>query len=100
MKKMITLLAAMLIAGAAGQAWAQAVNVQDVPGGAPVRPAFDFPQPDVMFNLWPNGAPTDNGLTGEEKDYGNHVSNVTKPTLAVFLPEEPNGPQMDNCPSR
>ena len=31
MKKMITLLAAMLIAGAAGQAWAQAVNVQDVP---------------------------------------------------------------------
>ena len=95
---MITLLAAMLIAGAAGQAWAQAVNVQDVPGGAPVRPAFDFPQPDVMFNLWPNGAPTDNGLTGEEKDYGNHVSNVTKPTLAVFLPEEPNGLALLVCP--
>ena len=65
MKKMITLLAAMLIAGTSVQLWAQAVNVQDVPGGAPARPVFDFPQPDVMFNLWPNGAPTDNGLTGE-----------------------------------
>jgi acetyl esterase/lipase len=51
-----------------------------------------------MFNLWPDGAPTDNGLTGEEKDYGNHVSNVTKPTLAVFLPEEPNGLAILVCP--
>ena len=98
MKRIITLIAAMLVAGMSGQVWAQAVNVQDVPGGMPQRPAFDFPQPDVMFNLWPDGAPTDNGLTGEEKDYGNHVSNVTKPTLAVFLPENPNGLAILVCP--
>ena len=59
---------------------------------------FHFPQPDVMFPLWPAGAPSDNGLTGEEIDYGNHVSNVTKPTLAVFLPEKPNGLAILVCP--
>lgn len=64
----------------------------------PARPVFNFPQPDLMFNLWPDGAPTDNGLTGEEKDYGNHVSNVTKPTLALFLPEKPNGLAILVCP--
>lgn len=64
----------------------------------PAAPVFNFPQPDLMFNLWPDGAPTDNGLTGEEIDYGNHVSNVTKPTLAVFLPEKPNGLALLVCP--
>jgi acetyl esterase/lipase len=48
--------------------------------------------------MWPDGAPTDNGLTGEEKDYGNHVSNVTKPTLALFFPEKPNGLALLVCP--
>ena len=65
---------------------------------APQTPVYNFPKPDVMFDLWPDGAPTDNGLTGEEKDYGNHVSNVTKPTLAVFLPEKPNGLAVLICP--
>ena len=64
----------------------------------PAAPVFNFPQPDLMFNLWPDGTPTDNGLTGEEIDYGNHVSNVTKPTLAVFLPEKPNGLALLVCP--
>lgn len=59
---------------------------------------FNFPKPDVMFDIWPNGAPTDNGLTGEEQDFGNHVANVTKPTLAVFLPEKPNGLAILVCP--
>ena len=98
MKKTIILLAALLLAGTSARLMAQAVNVQDVPGGVPERPAFDFPQPDIMFNLWPDGAPTDNGLTGEERDFGNHVSNVTKPTLAVFLPENPNGLAILVCP--
>lgn len=60
--------------------------------------AQPFPQPDRIINLWPDGAPTDNGLTGPEKDYGNHVSNVTKPTLALFLPEKPNGVALLVCP--
>lgn len=64
----------------------------------PARPVFHFPQPDLMFNLWPDGAPSSNGLSGDEIDYGNHVSNVTKPTLAVFLPEKPNGLAILICP--
>ena len=52
--------------------------------------ATGYPQPDLSFELWPDGAPSDNGLRGEEKDYGNHVSNVTRPTLSVFLPEKCN----------
>ena len=59
---------------------------------------FSFPQPDELIPLWPDGAPSDNGLTGEEIDYGNHVSNVTKPTLALFLPEKPNGLAILICP--
>lgn len=57
-----------------------------------------FPTPDVVFDLWPDGAPTDNGLTGPEQDFITHVSNVTKPTLAVFLPEKPNGLAVIVCP--
>ena len=67
-------------------------------GSAVAQPAFNFPQPDLMFQLWPEGAPSSNGLTGEEIDYGNHVSNVTKPTLALFLPEKPNGLAILVCP--
>lgn len=57
-----------------------------------------FPSPDVVFGLWPNGAPTENGLTGDEIDYGDHVSNVTEPTLSVFLPEKCNGLAILVCP--
>lgn len=64
----------------------------------PAAPVFNFPQPDQIIDLWPDGAPSDNGLTGEEKDYGNHVSNVTKPTLALFFPEKPNGLALLVCP--
>ena len=88
MKKLI-LFAALLLSGALALAQ---------PGSAVVRPVFHFPQPDVLFALWPDGAPTDNGLTGEERDFGNHVSNVTKPTLALFLPEKPNGLALLVCP--
>jgi len=65
---------------------------------APQTPVYNFPKPDVMFNLWPDGAPTDNGLTGEEIDNGTHASNITKPTLAVFLPKNPNGLAILVCP--
>jgi len=52
----------------------------------------------IVFHLWPEGAPTDNGLTGPERDYKTHVSNVTDPTLTVFLPEKPNGMAVLACP--
>lgn len=89
MKKTIITLAAALLIGCAA-AMAQG------PDAAPAQP--QWPLPDIMINLWPDGAPTDNGLTGEEKDYGNHVSNVTKPTLGIYLPEEPNGLAILACP--
>ena len=79
MKKVTVFFAAMLLGVAL--AWAQ-----------------PFPQPDRIIGLWPDGAPTDNGLVGPEKDYGNHVSNVTQPTLAFFLPEKPNGLALLVCP--
>lgn len=51
-----------------------------------------------VFNLWPNGAPTDNGLTGDECEYKDHVNNVTRPTLTVYLPDHPNGKAILACP--
>lgn len=57
-----------------------------------------YPTPNSVIELWPNGAPTDNGLTGPEKDYGDHVSNVSKPTLSIFLPEKCNGLAILVCP--
>ncbi len=59
---------------------------------------FNYPTPDYVVELWPDGAPTDNGLTGEEIDYGDHVSNVTKPILSIFLPDQPNGMAILACP--
>ena len=78
-------------------AGALAGNVQDIVSGAQ-QDLPQWPLPDLMFDLWPDGAPTDNGLTGEEIDYGNHVSNVTHPTLGVYLPDEPNGLAILVCP--
>ena len=74
-----------------------AVNVQDIATGAQ-QELPQWPLPDLMFDLWPDGAPSDNGLTGDEIDYGNHVSNVTHPTLGVYLPENPNGLAILVCP--
>ena len=54
--------------------------------------------PTAVINLWPNGAPTSNGLTGPERDLGNHVSNVTQPTLTVWAAAEPNGLAVLACP--
>lgn len=55
-------------------------------------------QPSETFDLWPNGAPTSNGLTGEEKVYPDHVSNVTHPTLEVYRPAHANGQAILACP--
>ncbi|MCR5351166.1 MAG: alpha/beta hydrolase [Bacteroidales bacterium] len=86
----LPLLAALTLGG--GAALAQPA------GSAPQAPVFHFPQPDFIVNLWPDGVPSDNGLRGEEIDYGNHVSNVTVPTLALFLPEKPSGLALLVCP--
>ena len=59
----------------------------------------EYPKPDLVVELWPDGAPNSNGITKEEYDYGDHVTNVTKPTLSIFLPDGPcNGLAIISCP--
>ena len=49
----------------------------------------------VVVELWPNGAPNDNGLSGEEKNVGtDHVSNITKATITVYPSPAPNIKQL------
>ena len=55
-------------------------------------------QKPVVIELWPNGAPSDNGLRGEEIDYVTHVSNVTVPTLTIYPVANPNGKAILACP--
>ena len=54
--------------------------------------------PTVVKNMWPNGAPTDNGLTGPERVMDMHVSNVTQPTLTIWAAPNPNGLAVIACP--
>ena len=52
----------------------------------------------IEFNLWPNGAPTSNGVTAAEESNQFFVVNVTQPVLTVYLPQEPNGLAVLACP--
>ena len=45
----------------------------------------ELPKPTAVLDLWPNGAPDTNGLTGPEKGK-RCVGNISKPTLLVYLP--------------
>lgn len=57
-------------------------------------------QNPIVIDVWPNGAPNSNGLSGDEvwMDDGARVSNVTKPTLTVFPAKNPNGLAIVVCP--
>src|SRR4051794_1766201 len=56
-------------------------------------------QQPVVMNLWPNGAPTDNGVTGEEQKLENgRVANITNPTLTVYPVKSGNGMAIISCP--
>ena len=52
--------------------------------------------------LWDGAPPNDNALTGEEivRNNGTHISNVSVPTLTVYLPEKTNrtGKAVVVCP--
>lgn len=51
------------------------------------------------IELWPQGAPTANGLEGTpEKIDGNRISNVSTPVLYVYPATEPNGQMVIDCP--
>ncbi len=45
----------------------------------------ELPKPTAVLDLWPEGPPDNNGLTGPEKGT-RCVGNISKPTLLVYLP--------------
>lgn len=56
-------------------------------------------QQHVVIDLWPDGAPTPNGLSGEEQiNKQGHISNVSHPTLTVYRAAKPNGQAVIMCP--
>lgn len=56
-------------------------------------------QKEIELPLWPNGAPNNNELKGEEQELEkNRISNVTSPTLTIYLPKESNGMAIIMCP--
>jgi acetyl esterase/lipase len=91
-----SLMAAPLAWGMAHSAWAQTA-VPQVPGGA-LPPGL--PQPSETIDLWPGGAP---GMparvlaeTVQERSTDRLVTDravfgITKPRMAVFRPDRPNG---------
>lgn len=60
---------------------------------------FAQQQQKIIINLWPNGAPTSNGLTGPEQQLENgRVGNITDPTLTVYPAKKGNGMAIITCP--
>lgn len=58
-----------------------------------------FAQERIVIDLWPEGAPNNIGLTGDEQLLENgRVANVTKPTLTVYPAKKRNGMAIIACP--
>ncbi len=51
----------------------------------PAVSTAELPKPTAVLDLWPDGPPDTNGLTGPEKGT-RCVGNISKPTLLVYLP--------------
>ncbi len=51
----------------------------------PAVSAAELPKPTAVMDLWPDGPPDTNGLSGPEKGT-RCVGNISKPTLLVYLP--------------
>lgn len=52
----------------------------------------------VEMHLWPDGAPNNNEITAPEEDHTLFVVNVTDPILTVYVPENPSGLAILDCP--
>jgi len=53
----------------------------------------------TVLKLWPDGAPTSNGLKGPETEMeGGRIGNISDPELLVFPAAEPNGLAVIMCP--
>ena len=56
-------------------------------------------QKNRIILLWPDGAPTSNGLAGVElEDAPNAISNISNPSLLVYPATKPNGKEFLLCP--
>ena len=56
-------------------------------------------QKPLVIELWPNGAPNSNEVTGPEVSSDpSHVSNVSNPTITVYPAAKPNGKVIIACP--
>ena len=62
-----------------------------------MSPAAPRVEPDYVIDLWPDGAPSDNGITAPERDMGTVASNITKAQLSFFIPKKPNGMAVIIC---
>lgn len=52
----------------------------------------------TVLDLWPDGAPTDNGLRGTETADAEHATLVEHPTLSIYPAPHPNGTTILMCP--
>ena len=56
------------------------------------------PQP-IEIDLWPNGAPKENGLTGPEQPLENgRVANISRATLYIYPAPTKSAPAIISCP--
>lgn len=56
-------------------------------------------QQPIELKLWPEGAPNTNEIKGKELEAEkNRISQVTDPTLTVYLPKKGNGMMIIMCP--
>lgn len=56
------------------------------------------PKP-IEVDLWPNGAPKENGLTGPEQPLENgRVANISRATLYIYPAPTPDAPAIIACP--
>lgn len=53
----------------------------------------------LVLPLWPDGTPTQSGLTGEEKElWPSFITNITVPEITVYKAAKPNGICIICCP--
>ena len=56
-------------------------------------------QQKFEFPLWPNGAPNTNGIVEQESEArANRPTNITSPTLTVYVAKNSNGKAIVACP--
>ena len=56
-------------------------------------------QQKIALPVWPDGAPNTNGITEQETEKrANRPTNVSSPTLTVYVAKQPNGKAVVACP--